>query len=350
MTIDIIDRDIYINQNVFWLNIDENKYNIVFLKWYFNLFLRKSFETIFSSKYYSKDEYARLCIPDISLEIQSKLVKNILEIEKKITDLRSTEKSTSEIINNVFANYFNINIDEVSIIENNKVVKKKVSSINLHNRNIRTSFRWNKVEQIQEYLYKDIDCIKKLGKYIIETNNGWSPKSLEGGEGVKVLGQEHFSMDGKLIINPTKATEETKNNIDNFFVKKGDFFVSRGNTVDLVALANIIEEEINEDIIYPDLYIRVRLNEELIDKKYLALLFNSFIGRLYFKYVSKGKNQSMVKISSEEINNFYVPIPSLEVQKKIVKDIEKAILLQGNIEMQIEEYKSKIFEIIKKEL
>lgn len=346
----IIDRDIYINQNVFWLNVDKDKYNIIFLKWYFNLFLRKSFEKIFSSKYYSKDEYARLLIPDISIEIQNKLVQDILDVEKKISNLRITEKSISEIINDVFAKYFNINIDELRTIENNKVLKKKVNTINLNNRNVRTSFRWNKVEQIQEYLYKNITCIKKLEKYIIETNNGWSPKSLEGGEGIPVLGQEHFSLEGKLTISPTKATEETKKNIENFFIKEGDLFVSRGNTVDLVALANIVEEEISEGIIYPDLYIRIRLNEEIINKKYLALLFNSFIGRLYFKYVSKGKNQSMVKISSEEINNFYAPIPSIEIQKKIVEDIEQEILVQGNIELKIQKHKNDILEMIKKKL
>ncbi|MGE7929227.1 hypothetical protein [Lysinibacillus xylanilyticus] len=83
-----------------------------------------------------------------------------------------------------------------------------------------------------------------------------------------------------------KATTKSKNNIGEFFIQQGDFFVSRGNTVDLVGLGSVVETEITEEIIYPDLYIRLRLDENVINKKYLALLFNSFFGRVYFKYVS----------------------------------------------------------------
>jgi len=170
--------------------------------------------------------------------------------------------------------------------------------------------------------------------------------SVEGGEGVPVLGQENFSFDGILKIEPSKATEETRNNIENFFIKNGDFFVSRGNTVDLVALASIVNVDIEEDILFPDLYIRLELDETSINKEYLSYIFNSFFGRLYFKYVAKGKNQTMVKVSSTELLNFRLPIPSIEEQENLVGLIKTQIDEQKVIDRQIEEKLQAINKII----
>ena len=100
--------------------------------------------------------------------------------------------------------------------------------------------------------------------------------------------------------------DQTRSNIESYFAQDNDLFVSRGNTVDLVALASVIENLPDEkDIIFPDLFIRLDVDEEKINKKYLVYLFNSIIGRYYFKYSAKGKNQTMVKISSDEINGFF---------------------------------------------
>lgn len=96
----------------------------------------------------------------------------------------------------------------------------------------------------------------------------------------------------------------------------------------------------------PDLYIRLKLDEEVINKKYLALLFNSFFGRLYFKYVSKGKNQTMVKIASTELLNFYLPIPPIEEQLEIVVKIETLIEVQNELDKQIEEKQNQIKNLI----
>lgn len=70
--------------------------------------------------------------------------------------------------------------------------------------------------------------------------------------------------------------------------------------------------------IYPDLMIRIKFSKD-VDVHYMAYIFNSFIGRLYFKYSTKGKNQTMVKISPYELSEFLVPLPDIEKQKEIVK-------------------------------
>ena len=131
------------------------------------------------------------------------------------------------------------------------------------------------------------------------------------------------------------------------YTKNGDLFVSRGNTVDLVALASVVEDmTVEKDIIFPDLFIRLDVDDSCLDKKYLSYLFNSIIGRLYFKYSAKGKNQTMVKISSDELNNFYIPIPPVDMQKRIVDEIKTELDAQENIKSDIESERKKIDIII----
>ncbi len=277
---------------------------------------------------------------------QNEIFETINLFEFEISKLKNSKINQKYIINQVVSDEFNIYISDVASIDGVAKLNVKLSSISPRNNNLRDSFRWNKMQHIQNFLYKDIDCIHLLGNFIIETKNGWSPLSVDGGEGIPVLGQEHFSIDGVLKISPSKFTEVTKNNIDDYFIQQGDFFVSRGNTVDLVALASVVEEEISEDIIFPDLYIKIQLDETRIDKKYLALLFNSFFGRLYFKCASKGKNQTMVKISSSELYDFYLPIPDIEIQRQVVKKIQTQIDAQSHIDREIENNMAKINLII----
>ena len=147
-----------------------------------------------------------------------------------------------------------------------------------------------------------------------------------------------------------KYTDETRANIESFYVKKGDFFVSRGNTTDLVAMASIIFEDLEKNYIFPDLMIRLEFDKNRINSEYLAFVFNSIIGRLYFKYVSKGKNQTMVKISSDELHNFLLPIPSYEEQCELVMSIRKEINHQKEIDLKIELLRRQIDHIILKEM
>jgi type I restriction enzyme S subunit len=107
-----------------------------------------------------------------------------------------------------------------------------------------------------------------------------------------------------------------------------------------------LPEEI--DFVFPDLFIRIELDSNNLDKEYLAHLFNSIIGRFYFKYATKGKNQTMVKVSSDEINNFYLPVPPLKLQRKIVDEIKTELDKQESIKKEIESERNKIEAIIEK--
>lgn len=96
----------------------------------------------------------------------------------------------------------------------------KLRNIDSRNDLLRTSYKWHKLETIQSFMYEEIDCIEKLGKFIVQTKNGWSPESSEIEEGMPVLGQEHILKKGIIDLNPTKYTTLTKSNIQDFSLNK----------------------------------------------------------------------------------------------------------------------------------
>lgn len=287
---------------------------------------------------------------DILIKNKDSILKKIEKYKIKNKNFNIEKKDDLEIINAIFSEKLDINLIDLK----EKVLLNKIylnyNEISSENITLRNSFRWNKIQILQNFLYKDLTFIEKLDKYILEIKNGWSPSISEDTSGTCILGQDSFQKNGVISQEVSKYTSEIRSNIDDFYIKKDDIFVSRGNTSDLVGLCGIIEEEPSEKIIYPDLFIKIVLDKKRIIPKYLCYLFNSFLGRLYFKYVSKGKNQTMVKISSSELRNFKIPIPDLKLQKEIVTSIENQLkeleANQSKINQEKEELHNFILKLI----
>ena len=282
-----------------------------------------------------------------TFEKKEKLILSKIEpIEEKIKELKSKIKDPQEVINKIFAKEFEIDLQRVREEEQRKQLFV-TSTLAFRNPNLRSSVRWHKITPIQQVMYENTNCIKKLGDYLIATKNGWSPSCRESDTLNWVFGVNCISKNGVISYKDMKISDQTRSNIESYFAQNNDLFVSRGNTVDLVALASVVENLPDEkDIIFPDLFIRLDIDNAKLNKKYLAYLFNSIIGRYYFKYSSKGKNQTMVKISSDELNGFFLPIPSLDAQYRITDEIKIELDEQEKIKADIVTERNKIDEII----
>lgn len=277
---------------------------------------------------------------------QITLLREIESRERQIRSLNLKIKDPEVIINQVISEEFEINIAAVEE-EDRKKIYTVSSTLSLRNPKLRTSARWHKISPIQKVMYSKISCIRKLGDYIKSTKNGWSPNCRESDTDSMVFGVSCISKSGVITYDDLKTTDQTKSDIESYFTKGNDLFVSRGNTPELVALASVVENlPKNKNIIFPDLFIRVEINEKKLNKKYLAFLFNSIIGRLYFKYSAKGKNQTMVKISSDELNNFFLPVPALDVQDRIVEAIDSKLREQDKFKSQIKDIRNSIDKLI----
>jgi type I restriction-modification system DNA methylase subunit/restriction endonuclease S subunit len=159
-----------------------------------------------------------------------------------------------------------------------------------------------------------------IGDAVIETRNGWSPQCSGSGE-IAVLTLSCLS-NGVIDFSKKKITDAYRPDIAKFFVREGDFFYSRGNTKELVALA-AVAEQVPKNVIFPDLLTRVKFDQNKILPKYAVSLFNSKIGRDYFGATPVGGTPNMVKVSQEYMMNFMVPLMgNIMEQENIVRQIE----------------------------
>ncbi|WP_409969198.1 restriction endonuclease subunit S [Bengtsoniella intestinalis] len=285
-------------------------------------------------------------VPFIEYHAAKIFIDDIVPIESEINNLKSQLLPVKSTIDRVISQEFELNIEALKEIDNVKIIKSTLTDLSFNNSNHRFSPRWNKAGLIQEKLIGMKSVFELLGNHIISTQNGWSPECTEASSLFQVLGIDAINKDSHIQFNNVKFSDIYSPNFDKYIVKDNDFFVSRGNTTDLVALASIatITDEIS-DTVFPDLMIRIDF-KQTINKQYMAYIFNSFIGRLYFKYASKGKNQTMVKISKKELHDFYVPVPKIDIQNKIVNKIQQEINNQNAIKAEIAQLRAQIDEII----
>ncbi len=187
-----------------------------------------------------------------------------------------------------------------------------------------------------------------LGKAVLSTKNGWSPRCNGGPTPVLSLA---CLQNGSIDLTARKWTDLNRDDIDRFFVKEGDFFYSRGNTPELVALAGIASN-VDENVVFPDLLTRVEFDTELILPQYAVILFNSTLGRKYFGNVPLGASPSMVKVSQKYMKNFPVPfLGNINMQEKIINKsqellgaVESLLLLKKNAQETLKIISTEIWE------
>lgn len=296
---------------------------------------------------YKLSDFLRLKVPNIKIADQELFLAQIKPLETKLIDLKKRVLPDEDIINSVIIKSFNLDVSELRRLDELKVLSSNFNEITLSCTELRGSVRFAKMRLIQQAMIKRYEDYTKLDEYLLgpKTKNGWSPENNDLDGNTKLLGIDSLHFNGSLTFYNPKFTDETREDIGDFYVKNNDFFVSRGNTVDLVALASIAED-IDDTYIYPDIMIKLYVDETKINKQYLAYIFNSIIGRLYFKYASKGKQQTMVKVSSDTICDFIIPKIDLNKQNEIVQEIKTSIDAQKEVVEKIKSIRNKIDSIM----
>jgi len=123
--------------------------------------------------------------------------------------------------------------------------------------------------------------------------------------------------------------------------KKGDIYLQRGNTKELVGTAALFDVD-DPNFVYPDLMIRVRANETKIQNHYLLHVLQSGNVREYLTRNAVGAAGSMPKINQGIVEGIPIPLPPLETQQAIVAEIEaEQALVAANREL-VERFEKKI--------
>ena len=126
----------------------------------------------------------------------------------------------------------------------------------------------------------------------------------------------------------------SKKEAEPFWIKKNDILIERSNSLDYVGISAIYEGE-DSAFIYPDLMIRIRANPKIILPKYFSYYLDSSKVRTYFRKNAKGTSNTMVKMAQPTIAKLEVPVPSMEIQKEIIFEIDKFQNDLNNLDEQL---------------
>ncbi len=335
----ILDRPVYINQNVFEVKLNENKVNKKFILWYLNLIVKPLFQTIYHEKYLSKDELARIKIPLISKKQQDQIVAEIKPIEKHIKELSSQIKNLDEIINQVFARQFEFDLEKFEELQ--KKVFFKVEFAELKARDNLSLWVPFVLPQLK-YKYA------KINKFLAVCESGKRPKGgiREENEGEAIsLGGEQIGKDGSLELSKIPYVSydfyknSTKGKVQNedILICKDGALTGKTCFVDF-SLFPSEKVMVNEHV-----YI-IRSNEN-ISQKFLFYftitdLFQSQVKDLAYR--KKGQPG----LNKDHFEKIKIPLISKSIQNQIVDEIQVELEKRDNINKQIQAERSKIDKII----
>ncbi len=148
--------------------------------------------------------------------------------------------------------------------------------------------------------------------------SGYSPSPSSQDTGHYVLILSSLSKDGYIPghLKPVEVDERVRATV----VEPGDLLVSRSNTTELVGLAGVFDEQ-RSDVSFPDLMMRVRVDESIILTKYLELVMLSPQGRRHMRRVAAGTSGSMKKINRKGLGALEIPLPSIDGQHQLLGQV-----------------------------
>lgn len=340
----LTDRSIFLNQNVFHLDLDEKKANKKYLLWYFNLQLRPIFQKLFTSKYLSKDELGRIKIPDVKKSQQDKIASQIEPIEQKIKQLKSKIKAPQEVINLVFTKEFRFNPEQFEALKKVKIFDLDISSFG-NNKDLRNSVKFHR--QAGQFVLEELAKItsKKIKDFIAEPivlGKGISPAQYDDDNGeycylsMATIKNWKFEKENARLV-----TDKFSSDNENKTVQIDDIVLARSGEGTIGKVAIIDDEELQG--IFADFTMRVRL------KNYNSLFAYYYFRTEYFQYLVEINKKGLgnnTNIFPGQIQEFPLLDISPEEQQQIVNEIKIELDTQEKIKAEIKTERNKIDEII----
>lgn len=351
----LTDRPVFINQNVFEINLDENKVNKKFVLWYLNLIVRPLFQTTYTSKYLSKDELGRIKLPNIKKKKQDEFVSKIEPIESCIKDLKSKLEQPQKIINKVFARKFGFdenlyNAFGKGMTAGTQIAQDKTLQVFdtdfghlSRNESIRFSTRFHNppTKSLMDFM-DSIDTLQVKDIISEPVHRGASPKYNRDGD-IPVIKTGHLK-NGFIEISQGEF-------VDNTFYKKyersqanyGDILIASTGKISLGKIDLLLEDE--QNLVVDGHVSIVRIDSKKYSNQFFTYFFRCVLGFFQIERDYTGAT-NQIELYSDDITNFKIPNISLSEQQRIVDEIKTELDKQDNIKKQIEKERNKIDVII----
>lgn len=154
----------------------------------------------------------------------------------------------------------------------------------------------------------------------VQPQNGWSPPAANHSDsGTPVLTLS--SVTGfRFRPDKIKFTSASTDSRRNYWVKNGDFLITRSNTPELVGHV-AIASGISKPTIYPDLIMRMNPMPDRMMTEFLYYQMRSPALRKEIIGRAQGANPTMKKISNGAVKTLPIAVPSIATQQAIVETL-----------------------------
>ena len=174
--------------------------------------------------------------------------------------------------------------------------------------------------------------------------NGYSGKPVQRETKLKVLTLT-ATTSGKMDITKFKYLDEQIPEDAPCRCRKGDIYLQRGNTKELVGTAALLDVPA-PDLIYPDLMIRVRANEMKILTPFLLHTLQSQLVRDFLMRNAGGAAGNMPKINQGIVQRIPIPLPPLEEQRRIVAELDAEAAQMEAVRALLPRFEAKIQRVL----
>jgi type I restriction enzyme, S subunit len=267
----------------------------------------------------------KFLLPPLVLQntILTKIENLFTSLDKGIADLKKVQEQLKIYRQAVLEKAFEGKLSELGFVglkddrmtENEKILQ----SNNPNSNNLPTGWKW-----------------MKLGEVIEQPKYGTSKKCTYKNSGIGVLRIPNI-VNGIIDATDLKYADFSKEEIETYALKDGDILTIRSNgSVDIVGKCALISKN-DEGFLFAGYLIRLRPNQKIITPKYLLHILGSHNLRVQVEL--KAKSTSGVNnINSGEIQSLQISLPtSLNVQKKIIQQIESRLSVCDKLEQSITE-------------
>lgn len=179
---------------------------------------------------------------------------------------------------------------------------------------------------------------EKLENLFIEIKNGKNVNQIDEVGKYRVSRIQTIS-DGTFNINLTKWTNDEVS--ENDFLSKGDILFSHINSYEHLAKTAIFDKE--EKIIHGINLLKLKPNTDFVLPLYCLYIFKSNLFRDDARrFAQKAVNQA--SINTKSIKNLEIPLPPIEVQEEIVRELEQYQKIIDGAKQVVDNYKP-VFDI-----
>lgn len=174
----------------------------------------------------------------------------------------------------------------------------------------------------REWLANSPYSVVELGTILELAQYGTSERAASHPVGVPVLRMGNLKDEG-LSAEGLKYVDLGATELQRYLLRPGDILFNRTNSKELVGKCAVFD--LSGDWVFASYLIRLRVDTEQADPRYVSRFLMSAAGRLQIDRLSR-QAIGMANINLGEIRGLLLPLPPVEVQQRLSEQIDDAWL------------------------